>query len=180
MKNIIFLCLIILSAGGSIASAQTLNLMTKSGTTQIRTSDIDSVTIQPTTVTIIRKDRTAQVVNIADLQRMTFTQLTSARDSKQSSAVNTLLLLKAFPNPANATSVIEYELVRPTEVEMQITDVMGNIIKTLRLGTQVAGTHQVEWDTLNNSSTSVPTGTYSCLIRTNTGETLTQKLIIIH
>ena len=180
MKCIIFLCHIMLSAGGTIAIAQTLNLMTKSGTTQIRTNDIDSVTIQSTTVTIIKKDKTTQAVNIADLQRMTFSQLTSVRDTKQSSANNTLLLLKAFSNPANASSVIEYELVRPAEVEMQVFDVTGKIIKTVKLGVQEAGVHQVEWDTINNSSTAVPTGTYTCLIRTNTGETLTQKLIIFH
>jgi FlgD Ig-like domain len=180
MKHIFLLCLVMLSAGGSVVSAQTLNLVTKNGTTQIRTNDIDSVTIQTTTVSIIKKDRTVQVVNIADLQRMTFTLPTGVRDTKQSSALNALLLLKAYPNPTNTTSVIEYELVRPAEVEMQIMDVMGTIIKTLTLGTQGAGTHQVEWDTINNGSTTVATGAYTCLIRTNTGEMLMQKLIIIH
>lgn len=180
MKYVVFLCLVMLSIGGAIASAQTLNLMTKNGTIQIRTSDIDSLTIQTTTVTIIKKDRTSQVVNIADLQRMTFTLPTGVRDTKQSSALNALLLLKAYPNPTTTTSVIEYELVRPTEVEMQITDVMGKIIKTVMLGAQGAGIHQVEWDTINNSSTTVTTGAYTCVIRTNTGEMLIQKLIIIH
>jgi len=180
MKHIFLLCLVMLSAGGSVVSAQTLNLVTKNGTAQIRTNDIDSVTIQTTTVTFIKKDRTTQVVNIADLHRMTFTLTTGVKDTKQSSALNALLLLKAYPNPTNATSIIEYELVRPTEVEVQITDVMGKIIKTVMLGAQGAGIHQVEWDTINNSSTTVTTGAYTCVIRTNTGEMLIQKLIIIH
>jgi flagellar hook assembly protein FlgD len=180
MKYVFFLCLVMLSAGGTVAFAQTLNLVTKSGTAQIRTNDIDSVTIQTTTVTIIKKDRTTQVINIADLQRMTFTLTTGVRDAKQSSALNALSLLKAYPNPTNSTSIIEYQIVRPAEVEMQITDATGKIVKTVMLGTQVAGTHQVEWDTINNGGKTVTTGAYTCLIRTNTGEMLVQKLIIIH
>lgn len=62
-------------------------------------------------------------------------------------AYNTLadfgaVLYQNFPNPANSTTTIQYELDRSTEVQISIYDARGQCLKTLILGTQDAGLFQ--------------------------------------
>lgn len=175
----IVICIVILFCATVHVTAQTLNLITKTTTMQIKTSDIDSLTVQSTTFTIIKKDKTTQVVNIADLLRMTFTLITGVADEKQAAIMGALALIKAYPNPANATSSVEYQLSRPASVEAHIVDATGKLVKTLPMGFQQAGTYQVQWDATSDAGATVANGSYTCIIRTG-GEMLTQKLIIIH
>lgn len=173
------ICVVIFFCGTALVTAQTLNLITKTATTQIKTSDIDSLTVQTTTFTIIKKDKTTQVVNIADLLRITFTLVTGVADEKQAAIMGALALIKAYPNPANATSSVEYQLSRPASVEVHIVDATGKLVKTIPMGFQQAGTHQVQWDATSDAGATVANGSYTCIIRIG-GEMLTQKLIIIH
>lgn len=175
----IALCAILFCCGTLLVHAQTLNIITKTGTTQIKTTDIDSLTVQTTTFTILKKDRTTQVVNIADLQRMTFTLATGVADEKQTAIVGALALIKAYPNPSAATSAIEYQLSSPSAVEAQIVDATGKRIKTLSVGFQQEGTHHIQWDATNDVGAAVASGSYTCIIRTG-GEMAAQKIIIIH
>lgn len=170
---------IIVCIGTTLSQAQTLNIATKTSTIQIKTADIDSATVQTTTLTFIKKDKTTQVIAIADIQRMTFTNLTGVADAQQTTILGALALIKAYPNPTNTTTVIEYELSRPAAVEAQIMDATGKLVKTVVTELLQAGTHQVQWDAKNQAGALVASGTYTCIIRTG-NETLAQKLIIIH
>ena len=162
------------------AQAQTLNIVTKTSTVQIKTTDIDSATVQTTTFTIIKKDKTTQVIAIADILRMTFTLPTGVTNTNNTANLGNILgLIKAYPNPANATTAIEYELSQSASVEAQIVDASGALTKTISLGTQQSGAQTVQWDATNNAGATVASGSYTCVIRTSNGAMITQKIIIV-
>ncbi len=166
--------------GAMSVHAQTLNIITKTTTIQMKTTDIDSATVQTTTFTIIKKDKTTQVIAIADILRMTFTLPTGvANTSNTANLGNILGLIKAYPNPASATTAIEYELSQPAAVEAQIVDASGTLTKTISLGTQQSGAQMVHWDATNNAGATVASGSYTCVIRTSNGAMITQKIIIV-
>jgi flagellar hook assembly protein FlgD len=166
--------------GAIFASAQTLNIITKTSTVQIKTTDIDSATVQTTTLTIIKKDKTTQVIALADLLRMTFTVPTGVLDASNTADLGNILgLIKAYPNPASTLSAVEYELSQPATVEAQIVDANGTLIKSMLMGAQATGRHQVQWDATNIVGATVANGSYTCVIRTSGGAMLTQKLIIV-
>jgi len=56
------------------------------------------------------------------------------------------------PNPFNASTSISYNLPVPTDVTIEIYDLLGRKIETIKNGIQPAGHYQVIWDAGNRSS----------------------------
>ncbi len=74
-------------------------------------------------------------------------------------------LLKNYPNPFNPETWIPYQLTAPADAVITIYDVRGNLIRTLDLGHQPAGTYYrrsraAYWNGRNNSGESVASGLY--------------------
>lgn len=74
-------------------------------------------------------------------------------------------LLKNYPNPFNPETWIPYQLATAADVTITIYDVHGNLIRTLDLGHQPAGTYTgrnnaAYWDGRNNRGESVASGLY--------------------
>ncbi|HBC46069.1 MAG TPA: hypothetical protein DCZ43_03385, partial [candidate division Zixibacteria bacterium] len=53
---------------------------------------------------------------------------------------------QSYPNPFNAQTTISYSLPKASEVSLDIFDILGSKIETLRTGHQEAGEHQVIWN----------------------------------
>jgi len=82
-------------------------------------------------------------------------------------------LLPNYPNPFNPTTTIPYELGAQSQVKITVTDLLGREVATLVNGRQSAGSYQVQWNALNQS-----TGIY--FIRLETGDLLqVQKITLI-
>jgi sugar lactone lactonase YvrE len=78
-----------------------------------------------------------------------------------------------YPNPFNASTVIQYNLPSSSDVTIEIYDILGRKIETLVQGEQPAGNHQVTWDAGYQSS-----GIY--FYRIQAGEyTETRKMVIL-
>ncbi len=74
-------------------------------------------------------------------------------------------LLENYPNPFNPETWIPYQLATNADVTITIYDVRGNLIRTLDLGHQSAGTYYgrssaAYWDGRNNGGESVASGLY--------------------
>jgi hypothetical protein len=67
----------------------------------------------------------------------------------------TFLVSPNYPNPFNASTLIEYGLPESGPVKVEIFDILGRKIQTLVNETQAAGYHQVIWD-----GKDMPSGTY--------------------
>ncbi|MCP4581018.1 MAG: T9SS type A sorting domain-containing protein, partial [candidate division Zixibacteria bacterium] len=58
----------------------------------------------------------------------------------------------AYPNPFNAQTTISYTLTEPSEVTLEIYDILGNLVETLVDQSQPAGHHQISWHANDVSS----------------------------
>lgn len=55
-------------------------------------------------------------------------------------------LIDNYPNPFNAATTIRYSLPEPSEVIIEIYDILGRKVEMLAEGEKQAGSHQVVWD----------------------------------
>ena len=78
----------------------------------------------------------------------------------------TLVAPKAFalgqnrPNPFNPTTVIEYVLPESAPVKLEVYNLLGQVVRTLVDGEQVAGRYSVVWDGRDDLGREVATGIY--------------------
>ena len=79
--------------------------------------------------------------------------------------------------PGNHTT-IQYQLAKPGEINLQIFDMTGRLIKTLMTGRQAAGNYRVQWDGLNKDNTPAPAGIYLYRLQAN-GRITNKKLTLL-
>ncbi|MBM3277934.1 MAG: hypothetical protein FJY95_07610 [Candidatus Handelsmanbacteria bacterium] len=58
-------------------------------------------------------------------------------------------LNQSYPNPANPTANITYELADPVLVRLNIFDLLGRQLRRLAEGAQPAGQHAATWEGLD-------------------------------
>lgn len=69
-------------------------------------------------------------------------------------------LFANHPNPFNPTTVIEYELPKPSHVELVIYNAAGQLIRVLENADRSGGIHRVIWDGRDRSRRQVASGVY--------------------
>ena len=84
-----------------------------------------------------------------------------------------------FPNPANPSATIVYELHRPATVRLSVFNLAGQLVKTLIGGERkAAGTYEVTWNGRDSGGQEVATGVY--LYRLEAGEfSETKRMVLI-
>jgi hypothetical protein len=82
-------------------------------------------------------------------------------------------LLPAYPNPFNASTLINYSLSQASDVTIEIYDLLGRKLETLQSAYQSAGNYQVRWNASN-----MATGVYFYKIQAGQ-ESLTEKLLLL-
>ncbi|RPI03284.1 MAG: T9SS C-terminal target domain-containing protein [Calditrichaeota bacterium] len=76
-------------------------------------------------------------------------------------------LAQNFPNPFNPTTMIEYRLPERATVTLQIFNVQGQLIRSLKDEIENAGVHQVLWDGRDQNHQYVPSGVYYYQLQAN-------------
>ncbi len=71
-------------------------------------------------------------------------------------------ILRAYPNPFNAQSTIEYRLPNATDVRVTVTDLQGREIAVLTTGVEPAGMHRIRFD-----GSTFASGTYYLVLTAN-------------
>jgi len=71
-----------------------------------------------------------------------------------------------FPNPFNPETTIIYSLTQATEVNIQISNTLGQTVRTLIDSRQDVGSHRVTWDGKNDAGQQLPSGVYYYRIQT--------------
>ena len=85
----------------------------------------------------------------------------------------TFALRAAYPNPSKGQTTIKYQLPKASDVQLQVYNVSGQLVKRFDEGTRPPGYHSVSWNTAGQ-----PAGVY--FYRLKAGEfQSTRKLIII-
>ena len=82
-------------------------------------------------------------------------------------------LLKNYPNPFNPATTIEYELAKPSEITINIYDILGRRVTNLKPGPQEIGVHSLPWDARN-----LPSGVYFAAI-SGEGQSAALKMVLL-
>jgi hypothetical protein len=88
------------------------------------------------------------------------------------------LLKQNSPNPAHAGTTIRFMLAFPANVRVDVFDIAGRRVRTLRDQAYRAGEHEVPWDLRNEDGIGVASGIYFYRLEAG-GEALTKKLAVI-
>ena len=75
-------------------------------------------------------------------------------------------LQNSYPNPFNARTVIPYQLSNSGDVTIEIIDITGGHVKTLKQEVHVPGNYSVIWNGTDDKGRNVATGTYFCRMKT--------------
>ena len=75
---------------------------------------------------------------------------------------------KNYPNPFNLQTQISYTLHEPADVQIQIYNIAGQLVRSYELGYQPHGRHSVSWDGYSQHSQTAPSGIY--LYRISVGD----------
>ncbi|MCP4631377.1 MAG: T9SS type A sorting domain-containing protein [candidate division Zixibacteria bacterium] len=82
-------------------------------------------------------------------------------------------LIQNYPNPFNASTTIEYNLDTPSQLSIDVFDVMGKRVSNLFNGNQSSGQHKITWDADKFS-----TGVYFYKIKTDVALE-TRKMLLL-
>lgn len=85
-------------------------------------------------------------------------------------------LMQNFPNPFNPVTTIRYQLPDPSDVQLEIYNMLGQRVRVLVNEVKEAGYHMVEWDGRNNSGQTVPSGIY--IYRIQAGDFSAERMMI--
>ena len=72
-----------------------------------------------------------------------------------------------YPNPFNANTIINYTLSEDDFIQVYVTDIKGKLVKLLHKGIQYKGQRIIEWNGLDGTGNSVPSGIYFYTIKNN-------------
>jgi hypothetical protein len=98
---------------------------------------------------------------------------------------NTMMIPREFsvsqnyPNPFNPSTTIKYYVPYASHVKIIIYDLLGRQIRTLFNDFVVAGIQSIEWDGTNSYGKRVSSGVYFYQLKTESGFTKTQKMVLI-
>ena len=65
-----------------------------------------------------------------------------------------------YPNPFSTTTVVAYKLKEQTSSSVKVYNVLGQLVREFRLGTQPAGVYDITWDGTNSLGRRVAPGVY--------------------
>lgn len=82
-------------------------------------------------------------------------------------------LYQNYPNPFNPTTVISFQLEKPSEITLTVFDTIGRVVETLFDGSKSTGKHSIAFD-----AKSLPSGLYYYTLSVNGFET-SQKMILL-
>jgi hypothetical protein len=89
-------------------------------------------------------------------------------------------LYQNYPNPFNPSTKINYFVSTKENIKLVIYDLLGRQIRTLINGMVTAGPQSVTWDGRDTQGKTVSSGVYFYQLRSETGFTKTQKMILLN
>lgn len=85
--------------------------------------------------------------------------------------------LSTFPNPANPSTTISYELLQVSDVSVSIYDLAGRQVWSRDLHVQSAGSHTLQWDGVNQDGVEVTSGVY--IVQLSTPEWSESRKVVV-
>ncbi|MFQ5604824.1 MAG: FlgD immunoglobulin-like domain containing protein, partial [bacterium] len=89
-----------------------------------------------------------------------FQDIVTDVDEVASNVPDKFALLQNYPNPFNPETTIRYRLGSAQQVQLKIYNIMGQLVRTLMDGQQVAGEHKIVWNGADERGIALPSGLY--------------------
>jgi pectate lyase len=77
------------------------------------------------------------------------------------------MLRQNYPNPFNNSTTIEFDLSQSGDIRLQIFDLNGRLVNTLKNGSYPAGVYSLSWNGRTQNGESVSSGIYYAVLKTN-------------
>jgi hypothetical protein len=77
------------------------------------------------------------------------------------------LLEQNYPNPFNSSTTIQFDLPKTSDISLQIFDLNGRLVSTLKNGSCPAGVYSLSWNGRTQNGESVSSGIYYAVLKTN-------------
>ncbi len=71
----------------------------------------------------------------------------------------------SYPNPFGHSTTLRFELLFADEIEVQVLDAQGRLVRTLVQGTREGGQHEIKWDGRDDLGQESPAGMYLFRLR---------------
>ncbi len=138
-----------------------------------------SISLAQVYMNIKNKDGTTQSYKIEDIRKLTFSGVVGVEEGKKiGNAIKSFTLLQNYPNPFNPSTTIEYKIPKAGNVDVNIYNINGQLIRTIKSGFQNFGIYKVIWNGENNLGQKVSSGIYLLQVKYNKS-ILTKKIILI-
>lgn len=98
--------------------------------------------------------------------------LTLVKSHENLSYLNGFKINQNYPNPFNPKTVLSFDILSATKIEINVYDIMGRHIETLYNNSIAEGPHSIIWNAKNR-----PSGIYLCVFKSN-GISKTVKLVL--
>ena len=83
-----------------------------------------------------------------------------------------------YPNPFNPVTLIEYELISDSKVNISIYDLLGNVIVELYDGYQTSGINRIKWDAKNSYGDMMSAGIYFYKIQAGNSSQVKRMMLL--
>ena len=86
-------------------------------------------------------------------------------------------LRQNFPNPFNPETRIQFDLLEAAQVELNIYNTIGQLVRTLAKGDYAAGTYSLTWNGRDDSGRQLPSGVY--IYKIKAGDFQAQRKLLL-
>lgn len=87
-------------------------------------------------------------------------------------------LYQNYPNPFNPSTTIEFFAPKADQVQLVVTNILGQTVRTLYSGKVVAGQQKFTWDGRSDAGAKLASGVYFYRLKTSTGQ-LVRKMLLV-
>jgi hypothetical protein len=103
---------------------------------------------------------------------------TDIADNEYLCIPQTAYLNQNYPNPFNPSTVISYQILAASRINVSIYDGLGKRVRTLINEKQSAGSYSIPWNGKNDLGLPVVSGIYFCNLWIENNSSLTKKMIL--
>ncbi len=104
--------------------------------------------------------------------------LSDTPDEWQSLSLRPVMMNQNRPNPFNAATSISFRIAEDQQIDLQVFDTTGRVVRTLYDGVLEAGNHRLSWDGISNAGAQMPSGVYYTRLKSANG-TLTRSMRLL-
>ena len=112
------------------------------------------------------RDGTRDTYMIEDIKKITFEKPSGIQSPNQNAhTVKSFKLFQNYPNPFNPYTNIKFEVTKPGQVQIRISNSIGQVVKEFTKNIESTGIQTITWDGRNQEGKILASGLYICQVQ---------------